>query len=161
MWHRSARDIRIASHDEPGVAPQAINDAEEQVEGYMAGILNKERPDKDSEVVILTKYLVSPDIALDFIKAIKLVKEDVKARSQPKLCLLVNVCISGSKNGFFVVLQDSEGNQIYSLVKTKVRGCLVSHSCIVNRAGKTAEFECGMPAGRQHLLLYLHRVEGG
>ena len=59
----------------------------------MAGILSKDRPDKDADIVILTKYLVSPDIALDFIKAIRYVKDDVK---------------------------DSEGNEIYSLVKTKV-----------------------------------------
>ena len=45
------------------------------------------------QIVILTKFLVSPDIALDFIKAIKLVKDSAK---------------------------ETDGNEIYSLVKTKV-----------------------------------------
>ena len=59
----------------------------------MGSILSKDRPDKDADIVILTKYLVSPDIALDFIKAIKYVKDDVDG---------------------------NDGNEIYSLVKTKV-----------------------------------------
>ena len=53
-----------------------------------------------AQIVILTKFLVSPDIALDFIEAIKAVKDSVK---------------------------DNDGNEIYSLVKTKV--CHFHKSC--------------------------------
>lgn len=34
-------------------------------------IFGKDRPDKDAEVVFLTKFIVTPDIALDFIAEIK------------------------------------------------------------------------------------------
>ncbi len=37
------------------------------------GLFGKDRPDKDAEAVILTKYIVSPDRSLDFIKAFKCV----------------------------------------------------------------------------------------
>lgn len=39
----------------------------------MESLIGKDRPDKDAEAVILTKYIVSPDRGLDFIKAFKLV----------------------------------------------------------------------------------------
>lgn len=40
----------------------------------MQTIVGKDsRPDKDAEAVILTKYIVSPDRGLEFIKAFKLV----------------------------------------------------------------------------------------
>ena len=40
----------------------------------MESLIGKDRPDKDAEAVILTKYIVSPDRGLDFIKAFKLVR---------------------------------------------------------------------------------------
>lgn len=43
----------------------------QEVEGYMTQIFGKDRPDKDAEVVFLTKFIVTPDIALDFIAEIK------------------------------------------------------------------------------------------
>ena len=43
----------------------------------MESLIGKDRPDKDAEAVILTKYIVSPDRGLDFIKAFKLVSTSV------------------------------------------------------------------------------------
>ena len=42
----------------------------------MESLIGKDRPDKDAEAVILTKYIVSPDRGLDFIKAFKLVSSE-------------------------------------------------------------------------------------
>jgi hypothetical protein len=64
-------------------------------------VIGKDRPDKDNNIVILTKFVVTPDEALDFIEAVKKVKD---------------------------AAQDGDGNELYSLVKTKV--CLAfSLSC--------------------------------
>ncbi len=52
---------------------QVLQEAESGVEQYMESLIGKDRPDKDAEAVILTKYIVSPDRGLDFIKAFKLV----------------------------------------------------------------------------------------
>ena len=52
---------------------QVLQEAENGVEQYMESLIGKDRPDKDAEAVILTKYIVSPDRGLDFIKAFKLV----------------------------------------------------------------------------------------
>ena len=37
----------------------------------MEALIGKDRPDKDAEAVILTKYIVSPDKGLEFIEAFK------------------------------------------------------------------------------------------
>lgn len=37
----------------------------------METLIGKDRPDKDAEAVILTKYIVSPDKGLEFIEAFK------------------------------------------------------------------------------------------
>lgn len=50
---------------------QVMQEVGQEVEGYMTSIFNKDRPDKDAEVVFLTKFIVTPDIALDFIAAVK------------------------------------------------------------------------------------------
>ena len=39
----------------------------------MEALIGKDRPDKDAEAVILTKYIVSPDKGLEFIEAFKCV----------------------------------------------------------------------------------------
>ena len=59
----------------PGVTLQVIAEAEDGVEQYMEnmGLFGKDRPDKDAEAVILTKYIVSPDRSIEFIKAFKCV----------------------------------------------------------------------------------------
>ncbi|CAK0783289.1 hypothetical protein CVIRNUC_006488 [Coccomyxa viridis] len=56
---------------------QAIKDAEGEMESYMEALVGKsgDRPDKDAEAVILTKYIVKPDRSLEFIKAFKKLKE--------------------------------------------------------------------------------------
>ena len=55
---------------------QAIQDAEGEMESYMEALVGKsgDRPDKDAEAVILTKYIVKPDRSLEFIKAFKKVR---------------------------------------------------------------------------------------
>ncbi len=55
---------------------QAIKDAEGEMESYMEALVGKsgDRPDKDAEAVILTKYIVKPDRSLEFIKAFKKVR---------------------------------------------------------------------------------------
>ena len=52
-------------------AVQVMQEVGQEVEGYMTSIFGKDRPDKDAEVVFLTKFIVKPEIALDFIAAIK------------------------------------------------------------------------------------------
>ncbi len=47
----------------------------QEVEGYMTSMFNKDRPDKDAGVVFLTKFIVTPDIGLDFIAEVKKVRE--------------------------------------------------------------------------------------
>ncbi|CAL5220801.1 g2875 [Coccomyxa viridis] len=54
---------------------EVLQEAESGVEQYMESLIGKDRPDKDAEAVILTKYIVSPDRGLDFIKAFKLLKD--------------------------------------------------------------------------------------
>jgi hypothetical protein len=54
---------------------QVMQEVGQEVEGYMTSIFNKDRPDKDAEVVFLTKFIVTPDIALDFIAEVKKVCE--------------------------------------------------------------------------------------
>ena len=55
---------------------QVMQEVGQEVEGYMTIIFNKDdRPDKDAEVVFLTKFIVTPDIALDFITEVKKVRE--------------------------------------------------------------------------------------
>lgn len=54
---------------------QVMQEVGQEVEGYMTSIFNKDRPDKDAEVVFLTKFIVTPDIALDFIAEVKKVRE--------------------------------------------------------------------------------------
>lgn len=46
----------------------------------MSGLIGagKDRPDKDSDVVILTKFIVSPDKAEDFVTAIKKVSSVIR-----------------------------------------------------------------------------------
>ena len=43
------------------------------MESYMEALVGKsgDRPDKDAEAVVLTKYIVKPDRSLEFIKAFK------------------------------------------------------------------------------------------
>jgi hypothetical protein len=53
---------------------QALQEAETNVESYMEALIGKDRPDKDAEAVILTKYIVSPDKGLEFIEAFKCVR---------------------------------------------------------------------------------------
>ena len=55
---------------------QAIQDAEGEMESYMEALVGKsgDRPDKDAEAVVLTKYIVKPDRSLEFIKAFKKVR---------------------------------------------------------------------------------------
>ncbi|KAK9845903.1 hypothetical protein WJX81_005612 [Elliptochloris bilobata] len=54
---------------------EVMQEVGQEVEGYMTSIFSgKDRPDKDAEVVFLTKFIVTPDIALDFIAAVKKVK---------------------------------------------------------------------------------------
>ena len=43
----------------------------DEVEGYMSGLIGKDRPDKDSDIVILTKFIVTPNKAEDFIEVFK------------------------------------------------------------------------------------------
>lgn len=50
---------------------QVLQEVGDEVEGYMSGFLNKDRPDKDSDIVILTKFIVTPDKAVDFVEAVK------------------------------------------------------------------------------------------
>jgi len=59
----------------PVIILQVIAQAEDGVEHYMEnmGLFGKDRPDKDAEAVILTKYIVSPDRSIEFIKAFKCV----------------------------------------------------------------------------------------
>lgn len=40
----------------------------------MTGLIGKDRPDKDADITILTKYIVAPEKAKDFIEAIKKVR---------------------------------------------------------------------------------------
>ena len=59
----------------------------QEVEGYMTSIFGKDRPDKDAEVVFLTKFIVKPEIALDFIAAIK------KVCCWPRCCTALTACL--------------------------------------------------------------------
>lgn len=59
----------------------------QEVEGYMTSIFGKDRPDKDAEVVFLTKFIVKPEIALDFIGAIK------KVCMRPRRCTALAACL--------------------------------------------------------------------
>lgn len=72
--HRRRLIFKII-HVIPVTILQVIAQAEDGVEHYMEnmGLFGKDRPDKDAEAVILTKYIVSPDRSIDFIKAFKCV----------------------------------------------------------------------------------------
>lgn len=37
----------------------------------MSGLIGKDRPDKDADIVILTKFIVTPNKAEDFIEVFK------------------------------------------------------------------------------------------
>ncbi|CAL8465213.1 g4748 [Coccomyxa elongata] len=54
---------------------QVLQEVGDEVEGYMTGLIGKDRPDKDADITILTKYIVAPEKAEDFIEAIKKVKD--------------------------------------------------------------------------------------
>ena len=67
---------------------QVMQEVGQEVEGYMTSIFNKDRPDKDAEVVFLTKFIVTPDIALDFIAAVKKVCRVLSRKTF--MCAIVN-----------------------------------------------------------------------
>ena len=71
----------------PHCCVQVMQEVGQEVEGYMTSIFGKDRPDKDAEVVFLTKFIVKPEIALDFIGAIK------KVRIWPHRCTALAVCL--------------------------------------------------------------------
>lgn len=56
------------------MASQVLQEVGDEVEGYMTGLIGKDRPDKDADITILTKYIVAPEKAKDFIEAIKKVR---------------------------------------------------------------------------------------
>ncbi|KAK9903230.1 hypothetical protein WJX75_000328 [Coccomyxa subellipsoidea] len=67
--------VASASRLELSGLTQVLQEVGDEVEGYMSGLIGKDRPDKDADIVILTKFIVTPNKAEDFIEVFKKVKD--------------------------------------------------------------------------------------
>ena len=125
----------------PHWCEQVMQEVGQEVEGYMTSMFGKDRPDKDAEVVFLTKFIVKPEIALDFIGAIKKVCKgpcrctalaacprlaaaacrsllNMQVQAALSTCILkVCFCFPQLKSAAL----ETDGVEIYALSKTKVR----------------------------------------